>query len=162
MIVVSDTSAILALYRIESLHLLPDLFTEVFIPPAVQQELNNSTLADTDKETIFSHSWLSIQAPQNNALVKQLLTELDLGESEAITLALELHADFLLVDEKSAREVSKDKGLKVMGVLGILAESKRLKLVPALRTLLDKLRHEGEFWISDQLYNRILQSVNEL
>lgn len=162
MIVVSDTSAVLALYRISALHLLPTLFKEVFIPPAVYSELNAATLSEAEKAELFSHRWLSVREPENKDLVQNLFYELDLGESEAIALALEIHADFLLVDEKSARQISKEKGLKVMGVLGILAEAKRVNLVSELRPLLDSLRMEGEFWISETLYNRILQSVNEL
>jgi hypothetical protein len=48
------------------------------------------------------------------------LSQLDSGEQEAITLALELQADALLIDELKGRKAAKQHGLKIVGVLGVL------------------------------------------
>jgi predicted nucleic acid-binding protein len=51
------------------------------------------------------------------------LEALQTGEREAICLAEGIQADLVLLDERSARRVASSRGLKVTGVLGILAEA---------------------------------------
>lgn len=162
MIVVSDTSSLLALTKIQMPHLLPSLFGKVLIPPAVAEELKKSHLSKQEIELVFAAEWLTIAAPVNKSDVIKLLTDLDKGESEAIVLATEMNADYLLVDEKSARKIAKERGLKIMGVLGILSRAKEKHLVSELKPLLNKLISDAEFWIDDTLYQRILKNVNEL
>lgn len=45
---------------------------------------------------------------------------LDVGERDALSLALELEADLVLVDDKAARTVAKDRRLSVVGTLAVL------------------------------------------
>ena len=51
------------------------------------------------------------------------------GECAAILLAESIGADLVLLDEKSAHRVAVERGLRVTGVLGILAEAANLGLV---------------------------------
>ena len=59
--------------------------------------------------------------------------DLDAGEAEAIGLALQKHADWLLLDERDARRVAKSLGLKVTGVLGILLKASMDGQLPSWR-----------------------------
>lgn len=54
---------------------------------------------------------------------------LDSGESEAIALAAEVHADVLLIDEQEGRQEAVRRGLKVAGTLSILDEAEQVGLV---------------------------------
>jgi len=87
--------------------------------------------------------------------------ELDEGESEAIALADELKADVILLDEKDARRIAKQLGLKVLGTVGILIWGKRVGKINNLRQVLDILQNQAMFRISHTLYQQALKSVGE-
>jgi predicted nucleic acid-binding protein len=95
MIVVSDTSCISNLLSIGREELLPRLFGEVLIPPAVLSELLRFHVRVPD--------FVRCVAPAEMGKMASLSQELDLGEAEAICLALELKADRLLIDEAPGR-----------------------------------------------------------
>ena len=54
-----------------------------------------------------------------------LSQELDRGEAEAIVLAEESKAEYLLMDEKHGRSVAEARGLTVVGLLGVLLMAKK-------------------------------------
>jgi predicted nucleic acid-binding protein len=86
---------------------------------------------------------------------------LDRGEAEAIALALELNADLLLIDERKGRVAASQLGIRVVGILGMLVEAKQRGFVSAIKPIVDDLIRQAGFWIRNDLYNRVLQSVNE-
>ena len=94
-------------------------------------------------------------------VVRALQGELDRGEAAAIALAVERQADMVLIDERRARAVAIRLGLNVVGVLGVLVEAKHKALIPQLKPILDALITRAGFWVSIQLYERILQTVGE-
>lgn len=96
MIVISDTSSISNLFQIGLIELLKDLYGEIIITPAVAREL---TVIPEQEIFLNTVSWIKVQTPQNQKLIVQLLEELHLGESESIALAIELNADYLVLDE---------------------------------------------------------------
>ena len=53
---------------------------------------------------------------------------IDDGEIEAITLALELKS-MLIIDEKKGRKIALKQNLKIVGILGILIQNHRLKFI---------------------------------
>ncbi|MBK9165890.1 MAG: DUF3368 domain-containing protein [Bryobacterales bacterium] len=68
--------------------------------------------------------WVEVLRP-NTGLVQ---TQLDPGESEAIALATEVHADVLLIDEQAGRQEATRRGLKVAGTLSVLDEAEQAGL----------------------------------
>ena len=153
MIVVSNSSPLISLGAIGRLDLLHDLFDEISIPPAVLQEVRS---VDISPET-----WIVPREVDNPPLSQALESELDRGEAEAIALAIELRADLLLMDERRGRRLASRLGLKVLGVLGILVDAKRIGLIEKIEPVLVELRDKAGFRISTALYERALQEAGE-
>jgi predicted nucleic acid-binding protein len=118
MIVVSNTSPLNVLVRIGHIDILGSLFGKVFIPPAVSSELSHPGTPEVVRKWMVARpDWLEVRAPSR---IDATLEIDDPGEVEAISLALELKADFLLADDRKARRVARDRGIPVTGAVGIL------------------------------------------
>lgn len=116
--VVSNTSPILNLAIIGHLNLLRQQFGEIQIPAIVLQELKISEARPGSQviQDAIASGWIQLQPVENQALVQVLRQTLDGGEAEAIALALEQSAQWLLLDERDGRKVAKSLGLQVTGV----------------------------------------------
>lgn len=90
-----------------------------------------------------------------------LRRDLDIGESETLALALEMPADWVLLDERDARNVASIYGLKTTGVIGILLRAKNEKLIDSVREYLDQLKKDARFWLDEAFYQKILELANE-
>ena len=150
-VVVADASPLIALQQIDQLGLLKALFDEVFIPPAVAREV-------THRLTL--PPWICERALQQPIAREVLRASLGPGESEAISLALEIRAHRLIVDERAGRRVAEALGLRVAGVMGLLVLSKQRGLIPAVRPHLDTLLSMG-FRADPDLVDRILRRSGE-
>ena len=153
-IVVSNTTPLIALAWLQRLDLLPALFSAVQIPEAVRNEIKSKPQAIGVAE-LEASDWLIVTPVTNPLAVELLLDQLDLGESQAIVLAHELHADLLLMDERRGRRRALQSGLTVVGTLGILIEAHEQNLVGPLRPMLDLLR-KMPFHMSESLYSEVL------
>jgi uncharacterized protein len=160
-IVVSNTSPIINLAAIDQLHLLYELYETIYIPQAAFQEITVTGAGLPGAEQVKDFEWIIKKNVDDQKFVKALQMDLDKGEAEAIALALEIEADLLLIDEKIGRSMASDFGLKFVGLLGILIEAKSKGLIKNIKTTIDKLKNKAGFWISDELYNFILDSVGE-
>lgn len=69
--------------------------------------------------------WVEVLSPKSNVILGQL----DLGESEAIALAAEVHADVVLMDEQAGRQEAIRRGMRVAGTLSVLDEAEQAGLV---------------------------------
>lgn len=160
--VISNTSPIINLACIGHLDLLPQLYGTVVIPTAVFHEITSASPHAPGAAEIRTADWICRHTVVNRALVTALKLELDSGESEVIACALEYQAQLLLMDERRGRKIAQRFGLTFMGLLGVLVLAKRQKLITRVQPLLNKLRHDAGFWISDALYVRVLQEVAEI
>lgn len=158
MIVVSDTSVISNLAQIDHLDLLYDLYGQIIVPNKVLSELEAHRLTMTK---LKSKNWLASQEITDSALYKKLEESIDPGEAEAIVLAKELDAELLLIDERKGRQIAQERGLQIVGLLGVLIDAKRMGRVISLKPLMDRLIHEASFWISPKLYQSVLAKVGE-
>lgn len=163
MIVVSDTSPLSGLAIVGHLSLLHTLYGQLVIPAAVADELKRGGQEEPRIAQILTLSWLEIQTSSNHRLIGELQTtyKLDRGEAEAISLALELRADTLLIDERLGRREATRLGISITGLLGVLLVAKRQSLVSTIRPIVDELIKEAGFRISDQLYLEVLAVAGE-
>ncbi|MEM1214093.1 MAG: DUF3368 domain-containing protein [Bacteroidota bacterium] len=105
--------------------------------------------------------WLKTKGIENRKRYHLLLQKLDPGEAEAIVLAQELNADLLLIDERKGRQIAKESGLRITGLIGVLLESKRRGEIEKVKPLIRKLREQLGFRISESLYNKTLKLAGE-
>lgn len=106
-------------------------------------------------------SWIEIIAPQK---IPASITEagLDPGETEAIALALELHPDAVLMDERLGRRLATRHGLVVTGLLGFLVLTKQRRLIPEIVPVIQELQDQGNCWFSHELLSDVCRSVDEV
>ena len=145
--VVSDSTCLIGLERIEKLTILPALFDPIMIPPEVEREFG------------AKHPWLRTEQLKSGALVAALCLTVDAGEAEAIALASEKSC-LLISDDKQARRAAKRLSVAVIGTIGVLVRAKRGGAVPALEPILADLEL-NHFFISEALRDEALKLVEE-
>ena len=138
MIAVSDTSPICYLILIGEIDILPKLYSQVLVPPAVVAELLHEDAPGAVRSWAANLPSL-ISAQQNPVGVTVGMEKLQAGEQAAILLAESAAADMILLDEKSARRVAADRGLRITGTLGVLGEAAARGIVD-LEAAIDQLR----------------------
>lgn len=158
MIVVSDTSPITYLLRIGRIGLLRELYETVIIPETVHREI---TFIDGQKIQIAALDWIRMIRITDFELFEELRGSLDRGEAEAITLARELNAELLLIDEADGRAEAKRLNLKITGLLGVLIRAKEKGFIPLVEPEIEKLITDSRFWIDEQLVNDVLILAGE-
>lgn len=161
MIVVSDTSPLIALAHLGRLAMLETLFARIMLPPGVDEEFRRfeqGRFARLREETTF----LDVRAPRDVARVEQLATRLDRGESEALALALELRPDAVLVDELAARKTAASLGFTCIGTLAVLVLAKNAGLLQEVGPLIDRLQSELDFRVSSHVRTETLRRAKEL
>ena len=96
-----------------------------------------------------------------NVMLRDALTiDLDIGEAEAITLALEHHAELLLLDELAGRMTAESYHLPLTGSIGCLIEAKQAGIIPAIKPLLDAMRQEARFGVNPRHSSKKLREKN--
>jgi predicted nucleic acid-binding protein len=144
-IVISDTSPINYLCQIGRIDLLPALFGNVAMPIAVRDELAAPAAPIQVRELATNPPpWLEIFAPRAG---DPSLAKLGAGEREAISLAQEIGADLIIMDDLEARRVAESRQLAVIGTIGILklaAGRRLLDLSQAIESLLAVGFHVSE------------------
>jgi len=147
MIVVSDTTPLNYLILIEAAQVLPALFGRVYTPTAVIQELSDPRGPQPVKAWASSPpEWLAVQEPTQ--VDETLPKALHKGELDAISLAQELGADWILIDERKASRAAESRGLRVAGTLGILEEGGARNLLDYGKAI-DRLVKQTSFYVTD-------------
>ena len=150
MIVVSDAGPLIALAKVDQLHVLHELFHEVCIPLAVHRELFAKHGPESSRLEDALQSFLQVApSPTTSPTVAKATSRLHPGEREAIALAFERKA-LLLADDRMGRNAARRLGLAVTGVVGVLLRAKEAGLLKAVRPVLIEVRQRG-YWLSDEI-----------
>jgi predicted nucleic acid-binding protein len=158
--VVSDAGPIIALSAIGQLDLLRKLFGVVCIPAAVYHEIVVQGEGQPGSRETHEATWISATEARERLAVLLLRDELGAGESEAIVLAQELNAHYLLLDDAAARRKAQRLGIRIIGTLGVLLMARSANLIPAVKPLLNELR-QTDFRMSATVYREVLQKAGE-
>ncbi len=163
---ISNATPLIYLAKVGRLSWLKEFFVRVYIPEAVQREVvdQGKELHEPDAlliEQAIAEGWIVVKAVEPSSLLKDI--GIDQGETEAISLALEMKRKEILIDQTHARVAAELFGLTPRGTLYILlrALKERKMSYAEFRALLEELIRAG-FRMSDELYLKALKSAEEL
>ena len=161
MIVVSDSSPLITLSKINCFALLEKLFGKVFISSDVHAEVVTAGSGRSGALDISTSQWIEVRRISNPSALASMKAKsaFGIGELSSILLAKELHADLIVVDDLGARKLAQGHGLKVQGCIGVLEASFRKGYLPDLRhAYLEMLKHG--MYVDRQLLNVSLKTFN--
>jgi predicted nucleic acid-binding protein len=128
MIVVADTSPLNYLVQLGKDQILQEIYHRVVVPTAVLLELQHTQApAEVRTWALSLPHWVDVVQPIT--IDASLANELGPGERQAISIALEMNADLLLIDERSGRRAAEQRNLKVAGTLAVLLRAGLLDLL---------------------------------
>ncbi|CAN2049301.1 DUF3368 domain-containing protein [Candidatus Magnetomoraceae bacterium gMMP-13] len=159
--IISNTTPLINFSAIHRLDILQSLFEKIYIPSAVKVELFEKGKYYPSTTELKNVQFIETMSIHNTMHRDALLTELDIGEAEAITLALEKKAEFLLLDEVTGRMMAESYNIPIIGSIGCLVEAKRCNMIPSIKQLLDDMKYQAKFWVNPKLYEKILKDNNE-
>jgi predicted nucleic acid-binding protein len=148
-IVISDTSCLVVLDKIDELNLLRKVYTEVITTPEVQAEFKNPV-----------PDWIKIQSPKDLKLQQELEVKVDKGEASALALGVEISNCIIILDDLKARKVAESLHLHFTGTLGLLVKAKELRVITQVKPLIDKLKGIG-LRFSPEVEQEILKQSGE-
>jgi predicted nucleic acid-binding protein len=148
-IIISDTSCLILLCKIEELNLLSKLGEKVFITPLIHKEFGKKL-----------PSWINIKEPNNNHYQKILELDLDEGEASAIALSLEIDNSILILDDLKGRKIAERLKLRYSGTFGLILKAKQIGLIESVKPILKKIRYTN-FRFSDKLFDTVIKQAGE-
>ena len=157
--VISNTSPLLYLYRIEAMEWLPRLFSEIWVPDSVISELRDGKNRGYDVPDPGNYLWITVKNPTHMPSL-WLAVDMGPGEVAAMSLALEQSHSILLLDDALARRAAHAAGLNVWGTLRVLLESKKQGLTGEIKPYVKRLEAAG-LWLSNEITQRILNLAGE-
>ncbi len=160
--VVSDSSPLIWLGKINKLYFYRRLFGEILVPERGRVEVISGESADAllIREAL-KEGWISVEAYDD---VDELLevSGVHRGEAEAILLARKFDA-LLLVDDKEASVVARVFGVRCLGTLGVLLSGLSIGLIDYEKFIVcvDEMIGLG-FRLSVEVYKRVLKEAGRV
>ena len=162
--VVSNAGPLIALAKLNLLHLLKQLYGQVHFPHSVYEETVVEGLqqgwedAHTLRLFLTQEKWKAIEVDDMPDELAGL--SLDRGERESLALALSMNA-LLLMDEERGREEARQRKVKVCGTLGVLIEAYHRDFITSdqLRFYFSQIEKRTDIWVSPSLCRRLLKEV---
>jgi predicted nucleic acid-binding protein len=160
-IVVSNASPLISLAKVGCLNLLPDMFGQISIAREVLQEVVGAGGDRPGANAIQNAPWIQVQAVKDTAQIQvwRRTYRLGAGELATVQLAQELSADLAIIDERAARLLAGQYGVKVIGCVGLLETCHRQGRLVDLRATYRQLLAQGVH-IDREILNRSLAALN--
>jgi predicted nucleic acid-binding protein len=158
--IVSNTSPIIFLAKLEIFDLIKKKFKKVLLPEEVYSELiNNKNYIKNIQYIISFRNLFEIKKVKK---LNEYNLDLHKGEKEALVLAIQENAELILLDDFKARTFAKIHNLKVMGTLGVILSFLKSEIIDFhdFEKLLQNLISHN-FRIDIKLYNYVLKYAKE-
>ncbi|MDP2335863.1 MAG: DUF3368 domain-containing protein [Bacteroidota bacterium] len=156
--VISNTTPLLSLLKIDKLDLLRDLYGIVSIPQAVFLEIEAGKEKPYYRD-LSEYDWIKI-VNIRNIESRTYFFDLDDGEAEVLILAKEQGADLVILDEIMGRRYAQQLEFNITGTVGILLKAKEKGLISSLGNLLKELAEKGT-WLNTNLISKALKLAGE-
>ena len=159
MTVISDSSPIIALARVSKLHLLSQLFGEVFIPDGVYKELTQEGKAgaeEVERGLIFKRE--SIKNQDEFLRLAPIVGRVD---AEVIILAKEKEATVALIDDRKLLKQAELQNIPAITITDILLEAKKRGFITSVKKVMDAMAIQG-IGISEEDYEDTLRRTGEI
>lgn len=145
---ISNSSPFIVLGRVGRLDLLHGHFRRMIVPGAVAFEVGDLP------------SWVVMQPVVESRLVDAFPARVHRGEAEVLLLGLQHPGSVLVIDDWYARRYAQERGITVIGTVGLILRAKRAGRIQAVRPILDELISAG-FHISRQVFVDALRLSGE-
>jgi predicted nucleic acid-binding protein len=147
--VISDTTCLIILQKIDAFEVLRNLYPQTITTPEVFREFGEDL-----------PSWITIQPVKDNALVDLFKESVDPGEASAIALAIEITNCLVIVDDRKARNLAKRMHLEFIGTLGLILEAKAQGVIAQVKPYLDKIQ-QTNFRVTQDIVDYVLEQAGE-
>lgn len=156
---VVNASPIILLGKIGRLDILTFLDAKLQVPSTVVEEI--SVGLDGTALSIELRGLPSVQiVPQVSVPPAIAHWELDAGESQVLSIALETPNCEVLIDDLAARKCARTLGFSMIGTVGVIALCKKRGHIAAVRPVLNQLLESG-LRLSDTVISQVLASAGE-
>jgi predicted nucleic acid-binding protein len=143
--------------QLDHIGILPALFGKVILPAAVGDELKHPKAPPVVRSWVAAPpAWVEVRptSPPQDASLEAL----DLGEGAAIALAIEIHADLLLMDDEEGVIAARMRGFEVTGTLGVLSRAAQRNLLN-LADAFDRVKLTN-FRFRQEIMDRFLHEIS--
>ena len=146
----------IVLFKTYLLFLFKEIHQEVLVPEAVKTEL----IRKPEGIILFNNNpWIKVKKSTDKESIRVLSLIVDLGEAEAIALALEMNS-MILIDERKGRSYARNLNLRIRGTLGLFLEAKKKSIVKSVTECIEKLKKAG-YYLDDELIEALLIKSGE-
>lgn len=158
--VVVNSTPLIILSNINQLDLLKKLYSEIYIPEAVFNEVTEKT--DSACHQIKSHTdWIHVCKITDESQKRMYQAKLHAGEVEVMILSQENpKADLVILDDNAAKKTAKFLGLNVTGSLGVILKAKKMDIIKDVTSLMNQLISNG-FYITKKIYDLVKSEAGE-
>ncbi len=152
-LIISDSTTIITLLNINRLDVLKNIFSLVYIPKKVYDEIV------IEEKITLNKNFFVVKEINDKNLYTLLTKSLDAGESEAIVLAKEMNLS-LIIDEKKGRKIASNLGINIFGFIGLLVLNHKKEMLTKDDTLdiFYKAKKQG-FMVGNNLENEFLKLI---
>lgn len=163
-VVITNAGPLMALAKLNQLHLLAELYAQVSVPEPVYTEVVTQGLWRGEPDALVvrlfwnQRQWPIVAVTDAQQRSYQPETVLDRGESAVLSLGLAVPGCLLLLDDAIARAEAHRMGLAIKGTLGILAEAYRQQKLQRAQVelLFEEIAARPDIWISAALCREVL------
>lgn len=157
---ICNTSVMQFLHQLGLLNILPAVASSVCVPGAVCTELAAGRALGADVPDPATLGWATTRSPQATPALPHS-TSLGAGERDVLWLAMETATSVAVLDDRDARRVARQLGIRLTGTLGLLVDAKQRRLIVAVAPVLNELERNN-FHMSPRIRETILKAVGEI